>query len=369
MQRIRRALIDLRRGEPVYIARDAGGLVILALEHLNQSRLAHLQGMTTQTPMLLLTAHRARALGKDWPGAAGVVVPAPASFGVEQLAAMAAGQDQSLVDHCREAAGVEAAALALIHQAELLPALIAVPIDSPSAFLREQIDQGEILAIDETDAQRFKTGAARPPERISEAQVPLDGAEHTRFVLFREADGLLEHVALLIGAPEHWPQTPALRMHSACLTGDLFGSLRCDCGEQLRGAVQTIANEGGGVLLYLAQEGRGIGLANKLRAYSLQDTGFDTVDADQLLGFGEDERRYHTAAAMLNELGITRVRLMTNNPTKISALESAGIEIAGREAVHGVLNAHNARYLTAKNERAGHWLDEVLHAEGKETHG
>jgi GTP cyclohydrolase II len=369
MQRIRRALIDLRRGEPVYIARDAGGLLVMALEHLNHTRLTYLNDMTTQPLMLLLTAHRARALGKEWPSAAGLALPAPAAANVEALVAMAAGQDQTLPEIGRAASGVEAAALALVHQAELIPALIAIPVEDMSVALREQIDQGEILAIDETDAERFKAGSARAPERVSEAQVPLEGAEQTRFVVYREADGLLEHVALLIGEPQAWPQTPALRMHSACLTGDLFGSLRCDCGEQLRGAVQTIANEGGGVLLYLAQEGRGIGLANKLRAYRLQDTGLDTVDADQQLGFGEDERRYHTAAAMLTDLGIDRVRLMTNNPTKISALKAAGIEIAGREAVNGVLNSHNAAYLTAKSERAGHWLDDVLEPEGKETHG
>ena len=186
-------------------------------------------------------------------------------------------------------------------------------------------------------------------------------------MLFRS--GLLEHVALIVGDPAHWPDVPALRMHSACLTGDLFGSLRCDCGEQLRSAVSTIGEEGGGILLYLAQEGRGIGLANKLRAYGLQDSGLDTVDADRLLGFGADERRYEVAAAMLADLDIPRVRLMTNNPGKIAALERNGIEIAGREAVHGALNPHNDRYLTAKAERAGHWLDEVItRSAGQQSH-
>ncbi|MDR9432485.1 MAG: GTP cyclohydrolase II [Spiribacter sp.] len=368
MQRIRRALIDLRRGEPVYVGKDCGGLLMIALENLNDARLAAIRQISNQPPQLLLTAHRAAALGMEGASASGIAVPAPQNTDAEALAGMAHEWLTAPTQRGRATQGAESAALHLLRQAALLPAALAVDIDAPSLALKRAMEHGEILAVTETDIQGFNVGATRAPERISEAQVPLDHAESSRFVVFREADGLLEHVALLIGSEVDWPDTPALRMHSACLTGDLFGSLRCDCGEQLRGAVQTIAKEGGGVLLYLAQEGRGIGLANKLRAYGLQDTGLDTVDADQLLGFGEDERRYEVAAAMLNDLGISRVRLMTNNPGKIAALEAAGIEIAGREALHGALNTHNARYLTAKSERAGHWLDEVLRSQHSETH-
>ena len=145
-----------------------------------------------------------------------------------------------------------------------------------------------------------------------------------------------------------------IRLHSACLTGDLFGSLKCDCGEQLRRAVQSFAEGSGGVLLYLDQEGRGIGLSNKMRAYALQAEGFDTVDADAVLGYGADERRYEIAAQMVSLLGYKRVSLLTNNPRKIAALGSYGIEVTDRIALVGTINPHNERYLKAKVERSGH---------------
>jgi GTP cyclohydrolase II len=183
--------------------------------------------------------------------------------------------------------------------------------------------------------------------------VPLADAVESEIAVFRDEHSLAEHVAVVIGKPNAQDAVP-VRLHSACLTGDLLGSLRCDCGEQLRTAVARIAALGGGVLLYLDQEGRGIGLPNKLRAYVLQDGGLDTVDADQHLGFLSDERTYDVAAALLHELGLTRIRLLTNNPQKISSLRDHGIDVVGRLPLVTTSNAHNERYLRAKHERAGH---------------
>jgi GTP cyclohydrolase II len=187
--------------------------------------------------------------------------------------------------------------------------------------------------------------------------VPLADAVDCEVALFRDEHGLSEHVAVLIGRPDIAAPVP-VRLHSACLTGDLLGSLRCDCGEQLRTAVGRIAALGGGVLLYLDQEGRGIGLPNKLRAYVLQDAGLDTVDADRHLGFLADERNYDVAAALLQQLGINRIRLLTNNPQKINALREQGIEVSGRLPLVGSSNSYNERYLRAKLERAGHLAEE-----------
>jgi GTP cyclohydrolase II len=192
---------------------------------------------------------------------------------------------------------------------------------------------------------------------VSRARVPLADAVDSEIALFRDEHGLAEHVAVIIGKFDQKNTVP-VRLHSACLTGDLLGSLRCDCGEQLRTAVARIAALGGGVLLYLDQEGRGIGLPNKLRAYALQDEGLDTVDADQHLGFLADERTYEVAAALLAELGLERITLLTNNPQKISALRDHGIEIVGRQSLVTTSNAHNERYLKAKTERAGHLAEE-----------
>jgi GTP cyclohydrolase II len=196
--------------------------------------------------------------------------------------------------------------------------------------------------------------------RVSDGPVPLEEAEEARFVCFREANGFLEHVAILVGSREQWPDPIPVRLHSACLTGDLFGSLRCDCGQQLRGSLRVFAARGGGVLLYLAQEGRSIGLGNKLRAYALQEQGLDTVDADCTLGFGADERRYDAAVEMLRHLRIDRIQLLTNNPDKVRALQAAGITVVDRLPLYGTLNRHNLPYVKAKVDRAGHWLADML---------
>jgi GTP cyclohydrolase II len=193
---------------------------------------------------------------------------------------------------------------------------------------------------------------------VVRASVPLEGAEEAELAAFRPANGGPEHYAVIIGAkgaPALASPGPVLtRLHSECFTGDFLGSLKCDCGDQLRGAIQTIAKEGGGVLLYLAQEGRGIGLMNKLRAYRLQDEGFDTMEANQRLGFEADERLYDIAARMLHLLGYSKVRLLTNNPDKVRALQDAGIEVTMRVPHAFPENEHNRDYLRVKAEKGGH---------------
>ncbi len=176
----------------------------------------------------------------------------------------------------------------------------------------------------------------------------------TQIVAFRADDDGQEHVALVVGAFGGKP--PLVRLHSECLTGDVFGSLKCDCGPQLKEALKIIGAEGGGNLLYMRQEGRGIGLANKVRAYALQDRGIDTVDANQRLGFGDDERDYAHAAAMLRGLGVSDVRLLTNNRLKVAGLKAEGIRVLKRVSHQMPANPHNADYLTTKRKKSGHLL-------------
>jgi GTP cyclohydrolase II len=191
---------------------------------------------------------------------------------------------------------------------------------------------------------------------VAEAAVPMEGAEDARVVAFRAPDSGIEHLAILVGRPET-AAAPLVRLHSECFTGDLLGSLRCDCGPQLKEAIRRMGEDGAGVLLYLAQEGRGIGLVNKLRAYALQDRGLDTLDANRALGWGADERNFLVAATMLESLGVRRVRLLTNNPAKVAALSACGIEVVSREGLSFSPNGVNDHYLATKARRFGHLLD------------
>ena len=244
--------------------------------------------------------------------------------------------------HTIEAECVEAsrAALALARSAGLLPAL----------WVLEGAETDAAVSIEEIVQERNRPSV----EIVARAKLPLDNLPPSQIVAFRASDDGQEHVALLIGAFGGRP--PLVRLHSECLTGDVFGSLKCDCGPQLREALRIIGEAGGGVLLYLRQEGRGIGLANKVRAYSLQDRGLDTVDSNRRLGFADDERDYGHAAAMLRALGIESVRLLTNNPEKVEGLKKAGIKVADRVAHQMPANPHNADYLATKRKKSGHIL-------------
>ena len=237
-----------------------------------------------------------------------------------------------------DASDVAAASLALARAAGLLPAVWL--LDSP--------DGAETVPF-----EAVSKNSTRPDvSLVSRARLPLHDMPETQIFAFRASDDGQDHVALLVGAFGGKP--PLVRLHSECLTGDVFGSLKCDCGPQLKEALRLIGTAGGGVLLYLRQEGRGIGLANKLRAYALQDRGLDTVDANLRLGFADDERDYAHAAAILRKLGIEEVRLLTNNPNKAAGLESEGIKVVERVAHHMPANPHNADYLAVKRAKSGH---------------
>ncbi|MDE0945734.1 MAG: GTP cyclohydrolase II [Sphingobium sp.] len=186
------------------------------------------------------------------------------------------------------------------------------------------------------------------------ARLPVSASETAEIIAFRSPDEPREHVALVVGKRDASP--PVVRLHSECLTGDVLGSLKCDCGPQLHQALDQIADAPWGVLLYLRQEGRGIGLVNKLRAYAMQDQGFDTVDANVRLGFAIDARDFSVAARMLDLLGVAQVRLLTNNPNKVTGLEAAGIGVIERLPIILPTNPHNERYLATKRDRTGHQL-------------
>ncbi|MBS63506.1 GTP cyclohydrolase II RibA [Salinisphaera sp.] len=372
MRQVERSIFDLRRGLPVLIRSsdpqtdDSHPATLVApLEGMNDETLQRLAEHAGNPCSLIVTRHRLEVLGidTDEESAALPIGEHDSATQVIDWACARHPQSQPPAGSLQNAGDADATGLALMRRGLLIPAAITAPVtEERLAAIEARVKDGSLLAIDTDAVGDYEHNAPYFLKRISAADVPLDDAPRSRFVLFREADGMREHLAIVIGDPEQWADAVPVRLHSACLTGDLFGSLRCDCGEQLRSSVAKIAEHGGGVLLYLAQEGRGIGLANKLRAYSLQDEGLDTVDADHVLGFGDDERQYNVALEMLAQLEIRRIELLTNNPTKIEAMSRGGVTVVQRSGVYGRVTHQNRRYLTAKATRAGHWLDQVLGA-------
>jgi GTP cyclohydrolase II len=352
-RRVERAAAALRAGDAVRMTAGADAARVRAAE-LVEGRAVTLDAPSGAPVTLAVTAARAASLGLAVPEGADAITlqldrPAAGDLLVLADPGMAGARSLPNVRAHAPAGAALRAALALAKQARLLPAVLVEADPAPVA-------EAEPAQADAEDVAAYRRAAAVDLEPVADARVPLDGAEDARIHAFRPRDGGPEHLAIAIGRPD--PQGPVLaRLHSECFTGDLLGSLRCDCGDQLRGAIRTIAEAGGGVILYLAQEGRGIGLVNKLRAYRLQDAGADTLEANMALGFDADERIYLPAAEMLRQLGIGRVRLLTNNPDKVTALADCGIEVAERVPHSFPSNNHNELYLDTKARRFGHRYD------------
>ncbi|PJI93100.1 GTP cyclohydrolase II [Yoonia maricola] len=350
-ERLARARADLRMGVPVVLD---GGAVVLAAETLDAARLADVLALGGSA-MLAITGRRAQTLkARVYDGdIARIVLPPDATLSwvravadpADDLRAPMKGPLQTARDG---SADMHRAAIVMVKAARLLPAAVVLLLDDAAGFaLRNN------LTIVPADAA-LDTGLS-PLNPIISARLPLDVSEAGRLHIFRPDDGAEEHYAVEIGKPDR--SVPVLsRLHSACFTGDLLGSLKCDCGPQLRGALTQMGTEGAGVLLYLNQEGRGIGLANKMRAYSLQDQGFDTVEANHRLGFEDDERDFRIGAEILKRMGFGAVRLLTNNPAKVARMDACGVRVIERVPLKVGGNAHNHAYLATKAAKSGHLL-------------
>jgi GTP cyclohydrolase II len=348
-----RGLAEFRAGRPVVITGSGETLLCLPVEGLDKDRLAAFRALCAPImPRLVLTGLRARSLGIDTDEP--VALELTPDIDATQILTLSA---EAKSDHSflPEPAGPAAmAAIELVKLAQVLPAVLVA--DTAAEITSSH--NPSIINIEAGAVARFRVESTQSLTIAGEAHVPLNSNVRTRFVVFRDAFGD-DPVAVIVGTPDLSKPVP-VRIHSACLTGDVFGSRRCDCGDQLKLALARLHEAGGGVILYLAQEGRGLGLANKMRTYKLQDAGLDTVDANTTLGFDDDERDYGVAVRMLQMLGCTRVVLMTNNPAKVDGLSKAGIEIAGRMPLETPVNADNRRYLAAKAVRAGHQLGHVI---------
>ncbi|MFM9978342.1 MAG: GTP cyclohydrolase II [Sphingomonadaceae bacterium] len=340
-----RAIDALRRGWPVTI----GSLRLLAVETADDARLAAFDPLA-EAPLLIAGSRAATLKLANQREAA--VADAPVTVAREPWIDLSTAMSiaDPVTDLARPLKGpfralatpdpvAAAAALDLARDAGLLP-----------AFFIGGAGEVEVMVTTE-DVATF--GSAMRLAIVARAFLPVAVAERAEIVAFRSPEAVAEHIALVIGAPG---ASPLVRLHSECLTGDVLGSLKCDCGPQLDAALARIAAEGGGILLYLRQEGRGIGLINKLRAYQLQDQGFDTVDANLRLGFAVDSRDFGVAARMLHLLNQPSVRLLTNNPAKVAGLEAAGITVTERVPHSLPPNPHNERYLATKRDRTAHQL-------------
>ncbi len=365
LNRTARALAELRRGLPIvlYGSGEAPALM-LAAETATEDGLTALVAWNPQLAQVAITASRARALNILPSGHDVILIDWRHWFDLDSIRGvgdattdLAAPLRGPFERAKRAPSGPETAAIQLTKLARLLPVAVVVPLPADEAGAWSDppawAAAHDLLSLDAASVASHEAGLAQTLRQVTSAQLALAGAEETQLVAFRPADGSIEHLALIIGNPNR--REPVLaRLHSECFTGDLLGSLKCDCGQQLRGAIEVMGQSGGGILLYLAQEGRGIGLMNKLRAYRLQDEGFDTIDANLRLGFEADERIFRPAAEMLRQLGIKRVRLLTNNPDKLVGLAEAGIEVAESVRHSFPSNRHNEFYLATKRRRSGH---------------
>ncbi|MEO0664618.1 MAG: GTP cyclohydrolase II [Pseudomonadota bacterium] len=338
---IARARADLRMGVPVIV----DGLLVFAVETLSPARFAAAMELP-QRPVLAITSWRAQTLkARAYDGdIARIAVPDGAGLGwayavadpKDDLSVAMKGPFTTLREG---SADVARAGIALAKAAHLLPAVLIAQAQGI-----ESLTHVPLSAIE-----------ASPLKDVVSAGLPMALAGRGRLHVFRPDDGGEEHYAVEIGQPDR-SQPVLSRLHSACFTGDVLGSLKCDCGPQLQAALAQMGEAGAGVLLYLNQEGRGIGLANKMRAYALQDQGFDTVEANHRLGFEDDERNFSLGAELLRKLGFSAVRLMTNNPAKVARMTEQGIEVAERVPLRVGRTPQNDAYLRTKAEKSGHLL-------------
>ena len=358
LERMELAICRIRAGSPVPIGGDT---VIRALELCPQGQLGRKGRLVLPSGLRsrrMTAGERRRSVHPVESGhgrGACVIELAPSAEPTRIIRWIASSSERGELGRMLASAGrgnaTDAAAIELCKLAGLLPAAL---IETQTS------DAGAGISVE--DVLGFRDALARSVRPMVEARLPIRGAENAALTAFRAGFGGVEHVAIRIGDVETGADAkpPLCRLHSSCLTGDLFGSLRCDCGDQLDGAIRRISEEGSGIILYLAQEGRGIGLVNKLRAYRLQDEGLDTIEANEHLGFLADERNWLMPAIMLQQLGIGRIRLLTNNPAKVSMIQKHGIEVVERVPHAFAANPHNHAYLATKAERGGHFLGEDI---------
>jgi GTP cyclohydrolase II len=355
-EQLARALADLRMGIPVVLMSQTGAGIIASAEAVSASRFTELR-TSFGDPVLVLTHRRAETIKiYAYDGSyARISVPKDRDLTwVKNVADPAADVSSGLKGPFQTlmtpALGVEHTALVMMKQAQILPAALCVATPNP----HDVAAQHGLCILNVADIEPLLAAPLALRDVVA-ARLPTRAANVGRLHVFRPKTGADEHYAMEIGRPSR-SDTVLVRLHSACFTGDVMGSLKCDCGPQLNAAMTHMGADGAGVLLYLNQEGRGIGLVNKMRAYSLQEQGFDTVEANHRLGFEDDERDFRIGASILREMGIRKIRLLTNNPRKIEMMERNGITVVERVPLQVGKTQENTGYLATKARKSGHLL-------------
>ncbi len=347
INQVERAISELRRGFIVEL--EDSGYVTASPEAIDDKFLSLFLNKFKAEVFILLSANRASAYYKK-PIKTPLLIKINSLTEVEDLAGFNANRESShkkvALDNAHKA--ICSAALKLCRYAELIPALLLIKINKKVKIYTKK---HQVLSVSKDSISRYEDQVSYAMNIVSETPLVLKNARKAKIIAFRPQNGNKEHYAIIIGKPE---KEPEVRIHSSCYTGDLLGSLRCDCRDQLHETIDYLDKNKGGIILYLMQEGRGIGLVNKLRTYSLQYEGLDTVDANKFLGYEDDERPFLPAAIMLKQLGYSTVSLISNNPKKAAGLKKHGIKV--KKMVPIIIKPHkyNQDYLATKSKRLGH---------------
>jgi GTP cyclohydrolase II len=365
--KIQRAISELRRGGKIVITDNYNGLSVLVMpcELIQRDSVDSLSNITQSRPNVILSPNRCKALGiKTDNKPCSILINKSWTFSeIMSLCLPLSNQKQPKISGVimESEKGIVSSSLLILRQARLLPAaLMSLISNVPIETISDWSFKNNLLHIHLEDIMAYEIVSASSLVMEVKANVPLLHTDNCEIMVFRPRDGGNEHFCLVFGKTRDFSDrsksNPLVRIHSQCITGDILDSLKCDCGEQLKQSIKLMADADEGVLVYLAQEGRDIGLLNKLRAYALQENGMDTVQANEDLGFNDDERLYYPAKHILSHLNINQIKLITNNPKKVKHLTNLGINVTERIPIKIKPNKHNKSYLNTKSKKSGHLI-------------
>ena len=365
--KIKRAISELRSGGKVVISDYSLGtsILLMSAELIDKMSVTKLSELALSRPNIILSNNRSNAVGikvtnqpcsilieNDWTMNDILSLCMPLTgHKIPTINGVILENNESIISYC----------LLILRQSKLLPAgLMSIISNVAPENINQWAFKNDFIHVDVNDIKSYEQKSAESLVMAVRAKVPIAETENCEVIIFRPQDGGDEHFCLVFGKTREihneFKSETLVRVHSQCITGDILESLKCDCGQQLKQSIKIMAKADQGVLIYLAQEGRDIGLLNKLRAYSLQEIGKDTVEANQDLGFNDDERLYYPAKQMLSQLKINKVKLITNNPKKVEHLKKLGINVTKRIPIKIIPNKYNENYLDTKSKKSGHIL-------------